>query len=89
MSDESSPKRWAKKSTMRARYGGVSNMTIERAVRDKRLPPPHFPLGNNTPFWDMDEVEETERKATLARRVPVAADRYQKDATAEETETAA
>jgi predicted site-specific integrase-resolvase len=87
---KSSSKRWLRKAQVRARYAGVSNKTLERHVAAGRLPPPEYPLGNRIPLWDEEVLEENERKAALARRVPVATGRpYQKTTVAEEAETAA
>jgi hypothetical protein len=46
MYKKSFPKRWLRKAQLRARYGGISNKSIERHVAAGRLPPPDYPLGN-------------------------------------------
>ena len=90
MYSKTSPKRWLRKAQVRQRYGGISNKAVERHVAAKRLPPPDYPLGNRIPMWDEDVLDENDRKAALARRIPVATGRpYKKDAVAEEAETAA
>jgi hypothetical protein len=79
MYSKSSSKRWLRKAQVRARYGGISNKSVERHVAAKRLPPPEFPLGTRIPFWDEDKLEETERQAALARREPTTGGRpYQR-----------
>jgi hypothetical protein len=89
MYTKTSSNRWLRKAQVRARYGGVSNKSIERHVAAKRLPPPEYPLSNRIPFWDEGRLDENDRQAALARRAPAASGRpYQKAAVAEE-ETAA
>jgi hypothetical protein len=81
-----SPRRWLRKAAVRARYGGISNKSVERHVAAKRLPPPEFPLGNRIPMWDEGVLDRNDRQAALARRVPVATGRpYQKLTESEDT----
>jgi hypothetical protein len=67
MSTKSIGKRWLRKKQVRARYGDVVDKTIERAVRDGRIPPPEYPFGNNVPFWDEETLEAHERAVTMKR----------------------
>jgi hypothetical protein len=61
------PKRWSRKRQVQQRYGNVCSRTIDRAVADKRLPPPKYPFGNGIPFWDDDELDAHDRTADVAR----------------------
>jgi hypothetical protein len=65
MYTKSTAKRWLRKRQMRERYGNVTDRTIERAVKDGRLPPPQFPFNNAVPFWDEETVAAHERAATM------------------------
>jgi hypothetical protein len=69
MNTKSIPKRWLRKKQLRERDGGVVDKTIERAVKDGRIPPPEFPFDNNVPFWDEAVLEEHERAVTMKRAV--------------------
>jgi hypothetical protein len=61
MSAKASPKRWLRKRQVRARYGDITDRTVERMVKDGRLPKPKFPLGNRLPFWDEQTLDEHDR----------------------------
>jgi hypothetical protein len=61
-------KRWCRKRQVQSRYGEVCSRTIDRAVKDGRLPPPKFPFGNKVPYWDEDELDKHDRN--LAARMP-------------------
>jgi hypothetical protein len=63
--DKSTTKRWLRKREVRERYGNVVDRTVERAVRDGRLPPPQFPFGNRIPLWDLEALEAHERAAAM------------------------
>jgi hypothetical protein len=45
-------KKWLRTEAVCERYGDVVPRSIERAVKDGRLPAPEYPLGNKIPFWD-------------------------------------
>jgi hypothetical protein len=88
--NKSSGKRWLRKAQVRARYGNISNKSVERHVAAKRLPPPDYPLGNKIPMWDEDKLEQNDRQAALTRRVPAVSGRpYPKTTVAESEESAA
>ena len=53
---------------LRQRYGDCSDRSLERAVKDKRLPPPQYPFGNRVPGWREDVLDEHDRKAALEPR---------------------
>jgi hypothetical protein len=55
-------KKWLRTEAVCARYGDVVPRSIERAVKDGRLPAPEYPLGNKIPFWDEAKLEEHDRK---------------------------
>jgi hypothetical protein len=59
-------RRWLRKPRVKKRYD-CTDRTIERMVKDGRLPPPHYQPGSRTPLWDEDELEENDRRATLER----------------------
>jgi predicted DNA-binding transcriptional regulator AlpA len=53
--------RWFRKPQVAARYGNVCTRTIDRAVKDGRLPPPRFPFGNSRPYWAESELDAHDR----------------------------
>jgi hypothetical protein len=55
-------KRYLRKRHLRVRYADVHDRTIERMVKDGRLPLPEFPFGNRIPAWDEEKLSEHERK---------------------------
>jgi hypothetical protein len=62
---KSRTKRWLRKRQVRERYGNVVDKTIERAVKDGRIPPPEYPFNNKVPFWDEERLEAHERAAAM------------------------
>lgn len=58
-------KTYLRKAAVRMRYGGITSRTVERMVKDGRLPPPEYPTGK-IPLWDEAKLELSERAA--ARR---------------------
>jgi hypothetical protein len=64
---KSTPKRWLRKRQVRARYGDITDKTVERAVRDGRIPPPEYPFGNRIPFWDEEALEAHERATAIGK----------------------
>jgi hypothetical protein len=58
-------KTYLRKRQVANRYGRVHPRSIERAVRDGRLPPPEYPLGPNVPFWDEAALDEHDRAAAV------------------------
>jgi hypothetical protein len=59
-------RRWLRKKQLRERYGDVVDKTIERAVKDGRIPPPEFPFDNKVPFWDEETLEAHERAVIMS-----------------------
>jgi hypothetical protein len=55
-------KKWLRTDAVCARYGDVVYRSIERAVKDGRLPAPEYPLGNKIPFWDEEKLDEHDRQ---------------------------
>jgi hypothetical protein len=55
-------KKWLRTEAVCARYGDVVPRSIERAVKDGRLPAPEYPLGNKVPFWNEEELDKHDRK---------------------------
>ena len=60
--------KWLRKKHLRQRYGDCSDRSLERAVKDKRLPVPEYPFGNNIPAWRESVLDEHDRAAVLAPR---------------------
>jgi hypothetical protein len=60
--------RWLRYEHLCARYGDVSTRTIQRMVKDGRLPPPKFPVGRHLPLWREDELDEHDRMVTAKGR---------------------
>jgi hypothetical protein len=58
--------KWLRKKHLRQRYGDCSDRSIERAVKDKRLPPPEYPFGNRVPAWNEAVLDEHDRATVLA-----------------------
>jgi len=61
-------KRWLRKKHLCERYGDASPRTIERMVKDGRLPPPEFPFRNRIPAWREEVLDEHDRGAVRAPR---------------------
>jgi predicted DNA-binding transcriptional regulator AlpA len=55
---------YLRKRQVRARYGEVSDRTIDRMVADGRLPKPVY-FGNRIPFWSESELDASDRAAAL------------------------
>ena len=66
------PKKWLRKKDVCARYGDIVPRSVERAVKERRLPHPEYPLGNDVPFWDEEKLDEHDRKIVKERIEPVA-----------------
>ena len=62
------PKKYLRKIMMRARYGNISNSTLERMLAADRIPAPHYLGGGRIPFWLESEVEEYERRSVSQLR---------------------
>jgi hypothetical protein len=70
------PKVYLRKRQVEQRYGGITPRSVERAVKDGRLPPPEFPFGARIPMWDEAKLEVHERAAAMrgkSRQVNIAA----------------
>jgi hypothetical protein len=63
MDQAETPKRYATKKQVQARYGGVSHMFIKRLLaRDPRFPRPfHFP-NSSVDFFDLGALEQYEKE---------------------------
>jgi hypothetical protein len=57
-------RQFLRKRQVAERYSCVPR-SIERAVHDGRLPPPEYPMGLNTPMWDLETLERNERAAAM------------------------
>jgi predicted DNA-binding transcriptional regulator AlpA len=60
-------KKYLRKRGVAERYS-VHVRTIERMIEDGRLPRPIFLGRVRTPLWDVDELEASDRAATIASR---------------------
>jgi len=60
-------KRYLRKKAVAARYGDITPRAVEKMVEDGRLPKPIYLIGNHTPLWDEDELNEFDR-TTIARQ---------------------
>jgi hypothetical protein len=60
---------------LQKRYGDCSRMSINRRVRQGRLPAPSFPFSNHIPAWLESDLDEHDRRvvAAAARTSPAAA----------------
>jgi hypothetical protein len=69
-------RKWLRKEAVCARYGDCVDRSIERAVKEGRLPAPDYPLGNKIPFWDEEKLDEHDRRIVTERvnTKPVTAD---------------
>jgi hypothetical protein len=56
-----------------ARYGEVSDRTIDRMIDSGRLPPPEFPFGNRIPAWRENVLDEHDRRVVAAGAKPATA----------------
>jgi hypothetical protein len=56
---------WFRKKHLRARYGDICDRTIERMIKDHRLPPPEFPFGNRIPAWRDEVLDAHDRKLIM------------------------
>src|SRR5262249_43141616 len=77
--------KWLRKKHLCSRYGDVTPRTIERAIKDHRLPPPEFPFGNKIPAWREEELDAHDKQAVIAARPKskgAAAERTARDVTA-------
>jgi hypothetical protein len=59
-------KRWLKKGAVARRYSVVPR-SIMNAVKDGRLPKPHYPLLNDVPMWLESELDEHDARAAIER----------------------
>jgi hypothetical protein len=57
-------RKWLRKWQVRIRYGGLTPRSIDRAVRERRFPRPHYLFGNAIPFWLVDELDAHDRAMT-------------------------
>ena len=60
--------KWLRKKHLCERYGDVTPRTIERAIKDERLPRPEFPFGNKIPAWREEILDAHDKAAAIASR---------------------
>jgi hypothetical protein len=58
------PKNYLRKDKVAVRYD-TTKRTVDRRVKEKKLPPPKYLPGVPYPMWDEDELDANDRKATL------------------------
>lgn len=59
--------KFLRKRDVAERYG-ITTRSVERLVKDKRLPRPVFPLHNKIPMWPEEVLDESDRAAAAAPR---------------------
>jgi hypothetical protein len=59
---------WMRRSQVRERYGNISDTTLDRHVKAAKLPPPKYPFDNRIPFWNVAELDESDKAAAAAYR---------------------
>jgi hypothetical protein len=64
-------RRGLRKHSVAERYD-VDERTVDRMKLDGRIPPPKYLPGSRIPIWWEDELDENDRRATLAPRRPSA-----------------
>jgi predicted DNA-binding transcriptional regulator AlpA len=55
-------KKYQRARQVRARYGGISDMTLWRWIRNHGFPEPEYI--NNQRFWDEEQLDEYDRRRT-------------------------
>jgi hypothetical protein len=65
------PKQYLRKFGVAARYS-VDERTVDRMKKDRRIPLPKYQPGSRIPLWDVDELDEADRRATLVPHQPSA-----------------
>jgi predicted DNA-binding transcriptional regulator AlpA len=58
-------RRYLRKQHVAERYG-VNVRSVDRMKDDKRIPPPKYLPGSRIPIWAEDELDASDRRATLA-----------------------
>jgi hypothetical protein len=64
MLEERNDKRYLRKKHLRRRYGDMTDRSIERMVKDGRLPPPDLYQGR-IPLWAEDVLDEHDARAAV------------------------
>jgi hypothetical protein len=60
-------RRYLRKRGVAERYA-VDERTVDRMQRDGRIPPARYLPGSRIPLWAEDELDRSDRRATLAPR---------------------
>jgi hypothetical protein len=58
-------KKYLRKAGVADRYG-VDERTVDRMKLDGRIPPAKYLPNSRIPLWDVDELDQNDRAATLA-----------------------
>jgi hypothetical protein len=48
---------WVLRKELKKRQGGISDRTLDRRIKEGRLPPPDYPFGNSKPAWREDVLD--------------------------------
>ena len=62
---------WLLTKHLQKRYGDCSRMSINRRVRQGRLPAPQFPFSNKIPAWIESELDEFDLAVAAAAKSAV------------------
>ena len=57
---------WLLVKHLQKRYGDCSRMSINRRVRQGKLPAPSFPFSNHIPAWLESDLDEHDRRVVAA-----------------------
>jgi hypothetical protein len=60
------PVKWLLTRHLQVRYGDCSRMSINRRVRQGKLPAPSFPFSNHIPAWLESDLDEHDRHVVAA-----------------------
>jgi hypothetical protein len=61
------PRKYLRKAGVAERYA-VDVRTVDRMAKDRRIPPPKYLPGSRIPLWAEDELDKSDRRATLMPR---------------------
>jgi predicted DNA-binding transcriptional regulator AlpA len=54
---------WIRGPQLRERWGGMPNSTFYDRLKKRLIPQPHYPFGESTPYWRLEEIEAHEQQA--------------------------
>jgi hypothetical protein len=59
--------KWLLTRHLQVRYGDCSRMSINRRVRQGKLPAPSFPFSNHIPAWLESDLDEHDRRVVASK----------------------